>query len=66
MVLFRNRILTIVIAATGAAYTFAESVSANIREKEDGWNKFNGGAAAGAIIGATCKCKYSVLTLMHI
>lgn len=43
------------IAATGAAYTFAENVSANIREKEDGWNKFNGGAVAGAIIGATCK-----------
>lgn len=42
--------------ATGTAFTFAESVSANIREKEDGVNSFWGGAAAGAIIGASCKC----------
>ncbi|KAF5095141.1 hypothetical protein DV451_004788 [Geotrichum candidum] len=44
-----------VFTAAGSAFTFGQSVSANLREKNDAWNTFIGGAAAGAIIGATYK-----------
>lgn len=46
-----------VFTAAGSAFTFGQSVSANLREKNDAWNTFIGGAAAGAIIGATCMWK---------
>lgn len=39
----------------GTAFTLVENVSANLREKESAWNTFLGGAAAGGIMGSTCK-----------
>jgi len=37
--------------AMGATFAFADSVSANVREKEDALNGFIGGCAAGALAG---------------
>ncbi|KAK7204318.1 hypothetical protein BZA70DRAFT_280483 [Myxozyma melibiosi] len=39
------------IASVAALYQFVEIASANLRETEDGWNKFYGGLAGGALIG---------------
>jgi len=38
-------------AAMGATFALVDSVSANIREKEDAVNGFSGGCAAGALAG---------------
>lgn len=43
------------LGAVGTAFTLVENVSANLREKESAWNTFLGGAAAGGIMGSTCK-----------
>ncbi|BFZ56887.1 hypothetical protein PYCC9005_003937 [Savitreella phatthalungensis] len=37
--------------AMGGGYSFVSAASSNLREKDDAWNAFNGGAAAGAVIG---------------
>ncbi|KAK9476281.1 hypothetical protein V1514DRAFT_364605 [Lipomyces japonicus] len=39
------------ITAAAVSFQFVEVASSNLREKEDGWNFFNGGLAAGAAIG---------------
>lgn len=39
--------------AVGTAYTFGESITANLRGKESAWNTFAGGALAGGIMGST-------------
>lgn len=39
------------IASVALVYQFVEVASANLREKEDGWNNFYGGLAGGAIAG---------------
>lgn len=38
-----------------AAYAFTHCVSANLRERDDGWNHMWAGAATGAILGAKTK-----------
>lgn len=35
----------------GGMYSFGDAVSSNLREKNDSWNQFYGGALAGACIG---------------
>ncbi|ODV90021.1 hypothetical protein CANCADRAFT_99630 [Tortispora caseinolytica NRRL Y-17796] len=37
-------------AALGTSFQFVSSCSANLREKEDGWNETIGGAAAGCVV----------------
>ncbi|KAK9457644.1 hypothetical protein V1511DRAFT_179615 [Dipodascopsis uninucleata] len=39
------------IAFTGVTFQFVEAASSNLREKEDAWNHFYGGLAAGALWG---------------
>ncbi|KAJ8102057.1 hypothetical protein POJ06DRAFT_248661 [Lipomyces tetrasporus] len=39
------------LGSVGCAYQFVEVAASNVREREDGWNNFCGGLAAGALIG---------------
>ncbi|KAK9382306.1 uncharacterized protein V2V93DRAFT_366962 [Kockiozyma suomiensis] len=39
------------LTSVALVYQFVEVASANLREKEDGWNNFYGGLAGGAIAG---------------
>ncbi|KAK9240788.1 hypothetical protein V1525DRAFT_393911 [Lipomyces kononenkoae] len=39
------------LGSVGCAYQFVEVAASNLREREDGWNNFYGGLAAGGLIG---------------
>ncbi|PWN98026.1 hypothetical protein FA09DRAFT_330186 [Tilletiopsis washingtonensis] len=41
--------------ALGGAFSFAESMSANVRQRNDAWNTAIGGAAAGLVVGARAR-----------
>jgi len=43
--------------ALGGAFSFAESMSANVRQRNDAWNTAIGGAAAGLVVGARGECR---------
>lgn len=43
--------------ALGGAYSFAEAMSANVRQRNDSWNTAIGGAAAGVVVGARGECR---------
>lgn len=45
--------MTHIIAGMGAAFSFISAASANLRQKEDPYNHFMGGFAAGMIRGLT-------------
>lgn len=40
-----------ILATMGGLYSFGDAASSNLREKDDAWNQFYGGALAGACIG---------------
>jgi len=42
---------TVWATGAGASYAFISTASGNLREKEDFWNHFYGGAATGALLG---------------
>ncbi|KAK9333249.1 hypothetical protein V1520DRAFT_382419 [Lipomyces starkeyi] len=39
------------LGSVGCTYQFVEVAASNLREREDGWNNFYGGLAAGGLIG---------------
>lgn len=43
-------------AGIGAAYSFASTASANLRQKDDTWNQAIGGFFGGSVLGLACTC----------
>ena len=50
----RPRLTQEITAAMGGAYEFSKCASANLREKDDTYNSFIGGALAGSMLGLRC------------